>query len=67
MKIAFGVFCGEVLQRQRHPGQRECPAKHLCRELHSASQHHAARAVNCDCEHLAQSWFILDIPQQDVS
>ena len=45
-----------LLQTKQGTQQWEWPPKLLPWELHSASQHQAARALNCVCEHLCFIW-----------
>ena len=51
-----------LLESVSTPSIKSDPAKLLPQELHSPSQHQAATALNCVCEHLALPPFILCIP-----
>lgn len=54
MQTAFGIcFAVSLLEMQHSPWTaRVAPFKLLTRELHLASQHQTATALNCVCEHL---------------
>ena len=45
-------FCRELLQRQQTMSSERGPVQLFSQELHSASQHQAARALNCVSNHL---------------
>ena len=52
VKIAFSVGSAAALIEAAHPERREWHSQAPFREPHLASQHPAAAALNCVCEHL---------------
>ena len=52
-EIKFSVgFAASCIEAAHTWGSKNSPAKLLPRDLHSASQHQATRALKCVCEHL---------------
>ena len=57
MKIAFDIcFAASHYRGSMHPSGESGPANLFPGELHSASRHQAAVALNCVCERLCCIW-----------